>query len=96
MRQPLWPRHGTAAEDGVQMGVVIIRGDIRACEPRDLHRKHQLLPQGHAPVAAVTLVANCLGDEAAAVTLDPVGSRPRVRLHAAINPRRSTCPLARH
>lgn len=56
----------------------------------------QPLSQGHVPATAVTLVADCLGDEAVAVTPDPVGSRSPVRLHAAINPRRSSYPLARH
>jgi hypothetical protein len=37
--------------------------------------------------AALKLVADCFGDEAAAVGLDPVGSRPSGRPHTEINPR---------
>jgi hypothetical protein len=78
-----------------------IRAGIRAWKVQGLPLEHPAAtpPQGHDPAALLKLVADCFGDEAAAVALDPVGSRPAFNLigtgQSAPPPRLSSAPLLR-
>ena len=77
--------------------VASLRGGIRAwkAEGLSLEPPFRDPPQGNDSAGARKLVADCFDDEAAAVALDPVGSRPPARPDAAINPMRSTGRRAR-